>query len=78
MAEERARIARELHDVISHSISVITVQTQAGTPPARPRRRSAEARDLAAVESTARQAMVELRRLFGVLRADREGGALSP
>ena len=76
-AEERARIARELHDVISHSISVITVQTQAV------RRRlgeehAQEARDLFAVESTARQAMSELRRLFGVLRADGERPPLAP
>lgn len=76
-AEERARIARELHDIISHSISVITVQTQAV------RKRlgaghEREAADLADVENTARQAMVELRRLFGVLRADGERPPLAP
>jgi signal transduction histidine kinase len=76
-ADERARIARELHDVISHSISVITVQTQAVRRRLRPDQ-EAEARDLAAVESTARQAMVELRRLFGVLRADGERAPLAP
>jgi signal transduction histidine kinase len=77
VAEERARIARELHDVVSHSISVITVQTQAvrrrlGPDQAR------EADDLGAVEATARQAMAEMRRLFGVLRADGEQPALAP
>ena len=77
VAVERARIARELHDVVSHSISVITVQTQAvrrrlGPDHAR------EADDLAAVEATARQAMAEMRRLFGVLRADGERPALAP
>ena len=76
-ADERARIARELHDIISHSISVITVQTQAVR-----RRLDAdqvtEAHDLAAVENTARQAMLELRRLFGVLRADGEPAPLAP
>jgi signal transduction histidine kinase len=77
VAEERARIARELHDVVSHSISVITVQTQAV------RRRLGpdhvrEADDLRAVEATARQAMAEMRRLFGVLRADGERPALAP
>ena len=77
VAEERARIARELHDVVSHSISVITVQTQAV------RRRLGpdqvrEVDDLRAVEATARQAMAEMRRLFGVLRADGERPALSP
>jgi len=76
-AEERARIARELHDIISHSISVITVQTQAVRRRLTPDQ-GAEARDLVAVESTARQAMVELRRLFGVLRADGERPPLAP
>ncbi len=76
-AEERARIARELHDIISHSISVITVQTQAVRRRLAPGQ-VAEARDLMAVESTARQAMVELRRLFGVLRAEGERPPLAP
>ncbi len=70
-AEERTRIARELHDIVSHSISVVTIQTQAvrrrlGPDNAR------EAADLAAVEATAREALAEMRRLFGVLRD--EGG----
>jgi signal transduction histidine kinase len=70
-AEERTRIARELHDIVSHSISVVTIQTQAvrrrlGPDHAR------EAADLAAVEATAREALAEMRRLFGVLRD--EGG----
>jgi signal transduction histidine kinase len=77
VAAERARIARELHDVVSHSISVIAVQTQA----VRRRLGPAQARevdDLRAVEATARQAMAEMRRLFGVLRADGERPALAP
>ena len=74
---ERTRIARELHDVVSHSLSVVVVQTQAirhrlGDPD------SAEARDLAAVEATARQALGEMRRLFGVLRAEGEDATLAP
>lgn len=76
-AAERARIARELHDIISHSVSVITVQTQAVRRRLAPEQ-VAEARDLAAVEHTARQAMVELRRLFGVLRTDGEPVSLAP
>lgn len=71
---ERARIARELHDIVSHSISVITIQAQAlrlETPP----ERSGDAAELASIETTARQAMSEMRRLLGVLRAD---GADSP
>ena len=76
-AQERTRIARELHDIVSHSISVIAIQTQAV------RRRLAadqvrEAEDLAAVETTAREALAEMRRLFGVLRSDDEAASLDP
>ena len=75
--EERTRIARELHDIVSHSISVVTIQTQAvrrrlGPDHAR------EAEDLAAVEATAREALAEMRRLFGVLRSDGESASLAP
>lgn len=77
IAEERARIARELHDVISHSISVIAIQTQAVRRRLGPDHER-EADDLRALETTARQAMAEMRRLFGVLRADREPAALTP
>lgn len=75
--EERDRIARELHDIVMHSISVVAVQTQAirrrlGPDHAR------EADDLAAVERTAREAMAEMRRLFGVLRAGDEPPQLAP
>jgi len=76
-AEERTRIARELHDIVSHSISVVTIQTQAvrrrlGPDHAR------EAADLAAVEATAREALAEMRRLFGVLRTEGESVSLAP
>jgi signal transduction histidine kinase len=76
-AEERTRIARELHDIVSHSISVVTIQTQAvrrrlGPDHAR------EREDLAAVEATAREALAEMRRLFGVLRSDGESASLAP
>ena len=68
---ERARIARELHDIVSHSLSVVVVQTSAI------RRRlehldRANTNDLVAVETTARQALAEMRRLFGVLRAGQQ------
>ncbi len=77
VAEERSRIARELHDIVSHSLSVVTIQTQAvrlrlGAG------QEQEERDLAAVETTARQALAEMRRLFGVLRADGDPLALAP
>jgi signal transduction histidine kinase len=77
VAQERTRIARELHDVVAHSISVITVQTQAVRRRLDPQQ-TREIADLQAVETTARQAMAEMRRLFGVLRADTEKPALEP
>jgi len=76
-ADERARIARELHDIVSHSISVVTIQVQAVRRRLGPEN-AAEAADLQQVEATARQALNELRRLFGVLRAEGEQAALEP
>ena len=73
VAEERARIARELHDMIGHAISVITVQAgaarlQLDTDPER-------ARDpLLAIEQTGHQALAEMRRLIGMLREMGEPG----
>ncbi len=75
--EERARIARELHDIVSHSISVISVQTQAVRRRLGPQNERERA-DLRAVETAARQAMAEMRRLFGVLRADGSPPELTP
>jgi signal transduction histidine kinase len=74
---ERGRIARELHDVVSHSISVIAVQSQAIRLRLGPEHER-EAADLAGVETTARQAMAEMRRLLGVLRSDGERLPLAP
>ncbi len=74
---ERTRIARELHDVVSHSLSVIAIQTQAVRRRLRPDQ-AREAGDLEAVERVTREALAEMRRLFGVLRADGEAGALAP
>ncbi|HEU4515558.1 MAG TPA: sensor histidine kinase [Nocardioidaceae bacterium] len=76
-AEERTRIARELHDIVSHSISVVTIQTQAVRRRLGPEH-AKEVEDLAAVEATAREALAEMRRLFGVLRADGETASLTP
>ncbi len=76
-AAERARIARELHDIVSHSISVVAIQTQAVRRRLGPEH-AREAEDLARVETTARQALAEMRRLFGVLRADGEAASLAP
>jgi signal transduction histidine kinase len=78
VAEERARIAREMHDVVAHSLSVMVVQAEAAEAmldddPERARR------PLSAVQQTGRGALTELRRMLGVLReiAD-EGPSLAP
>jgi signal transduction histidine kinase len=73
---ERARIARDLHDVIGHSLSVMTVQAGAArlllaTDPIRARE------PIAAVEETGRQTLAELRRLLGLLH-DPPGDGASP
>jgi signal transduction histidine kinase len=71
-AEERARIARELHDVVAHHVSVIAVQAEAAQEVFATRPERAQ-QAMADVATTARAALVELRRLLTVLRAD--GGA---
>jgi signal transduction histidine kinase len=80
-AEERARIARELHDVVVHHVSVIAVQAGAARMLAGVDGGGARADDSpswAAVEATARQALAELRQLLGVLRHDGEPPSRSP
>jgi signal transduction histidine kinase len=72
-AEERARIARELHDVIAHSLSVMTVQAGAARLMLDADCRRAR-ESVALVEATGRQALAEMRRLLGVLR-EHPGGA---
>jgi signal transduction histidine kinase len=69
VAEEQARIARELHDVIAHNVSVMVVQAAAANDvfDARPER-AREA--LHAIEASGRSALAELRRLLGVVRED--------
>jgi signal transduction histidine kinase len=69
VAEERARIARELHDVVAHSMSVMIVQAGAARRVMR-REPDQAAEALSSIESTGRQAMGEMRRLLGVLRDD--------
>ena len=74
---ERTRIARELHDVVAHSVSVMVIQTQAARRMAE-RDPAAAAEALRAVENCGRDALVDMRRMIGVLhRGDIEllGGA---
>ncbi|MFJ5307854.1 sensor histidine kinase [Streptomyces sp. NPDC088350] len=70
---ERARIARELHDVVAHHISMIAVQAETArlTTPGLP---SEGATRLLAIGDTARTALTEMRRLLGVLREDADTG----
>jgi signal transduction histidine kinase len=78
VAEERLRLARELHDVVAHSISVIAVQSGVGAHVASTQPEEA-AKALAAIEATSRAALTELRRLLGVLRQEGESqGDLAP
>jgi signal transduction histidine kinase len=77
VAHERATIARELHDVIAHSVSVMTVQAGAARlllDEDLPRARES----LVAVEETGRQALGEMRRLLGILRGDEHEARLAP
>jgi signal transduction histidine kinase len=66
---ERARIARELHDVVAHHISMVAVQAESARL-AVPGMPADGARRLSAIGDTARAALVEMRRLLGVLRED--------
>jgi signal transduction histidine kinase len=71
---ERARIARELHDVVAHHISVIAIQAETArlTTPGMP---PAGAQRLSEIGDTARAGLTEMRRLLGVLREDAQAGA---
>ena len=77
VTEERNRIARELHDVIGHSVSIMTVQASAVR-----RRLSDDQADereaLETVETTGRQALAEMRRMVGVLRQSGEAADREP
>ena len=77
VAEERARIARELHDIVAHAVSVMVLQVGAvrhKLADTLPEDREA----LEGVEQTGRTALVEMRRLLGAMRRDGDDLALAP
>jgi signal transduction histidine kinase len=63
VADERARMARELHDIVSHNLSVVILQAAGAQAAGSP-----DAGTLEKIERSGRQALVEMRRLLGVLR----------
>ena len=77
VAEEKARLARDLHDVVAHQMSMVVVQAQSapyrlqGVTPALHA-------EFDSIADTARQALEEVRGLLGVLRGDGEEGAVAP
>jgi signal transduction histidine kinase len=75
--EERARIARELHDVVAHSVGVIVLQASGAQKVLDDKpQRAREA--LHSIEVTGRQALEEMHRILGILRTDAEGESMSP
>ena len=77
VADERARIARELHDVVGHSVSVMTVQASAVRRLLEPDQENVR-EALVVVEQTGREALAEMRRMVGVLGHAEEAPALAP
>src|SRR5260370_5959607 len=72
-ADERTRIARELHDIVAHHLSVIVLQAAGARASGKP-----TAATLEKIENSGRQALVETRRLLGVLRDPGEETGLAP
>jgi signal transduction histidine kinase len=77
VAEERARIARELHDIVAHAMSVMVLQVGA-VRHRLPDEFAEDAGALQGVEQTGRTALSEMRRLLGAIRRDDEQGELAP
>ncbi len=77
VTEERTRIARELHDVVAHSVSIIAVQAGAAEELLELDPEQARTH-IASVRHTAREALTEMRRLLDVLRAEEPGYAPQP
>ena len=73
VADERARLARELHDVVSHNLSVMVVQAAGARASG-----TSSPKTLEKIETSGRESLVEMRRLLGVLRHDGQAASLSP
>lgn len=77
VAQERLRIARELHDIVAHSMSLIAVKAGIGNHVAE--QRPEEARDaLRVIEATSRSSLTEMRHLLGMLRSEVDSPLLTP
>jgi signal transduction histidine kinase len=74
VADERSRLARELHDIVSHNLSVVVLQAGG----ARAQGSLAAPGALEKIERSGREALFEMRRLLGVLRGDDEVATLAP
>lgn len=77
VAQERTRIARELHDIVAHQVSLMTVQAGAAKTVAA-ENPAAALQAMASVEKAGRQALNELRHLVSVLRPENESDGLGP
>ena len=77
VTEERSRIAREMHDVVAHSVSVMVVQSQA-VQRLLDGEQNAARQALGSIETTGRQALTEMRRLLGIVRRTDAELALAP
>ena len=73
LAAERTRLAREMHDVVAHHVSMMVVQAEAGAVVSHDRELATRTFD--GIAGTGRQALVEMRRLLGVLRTGGDGAA---
>lgn len=77
VAEERARMARELHDILAHTLSTMVLQAGAARQVLRSDPATVEEL-LLSIERTGREALGEVRRLLGLLRANDDAGGLGP
>jgi signal transduction histidine kinase len=78
-ADERERIAREMHDIVAHSVSVMVVQAGAARRVLESNISSESAKDaLKQIEDTGRSALTDMRRMLGILRSPTDSADLSP